>query len=437
MVVELVIDRIVAGGTGLGEVGGRKVFVPLAAPHEKLRVRVEVEKRDYLVARIQDVIEPSPDRIQPRCPWFGQCGGCQLQHLTYEAQLTAKREIVVDALRRIGGIEIDVASTVPASQPWHYRNRTRYTIGGGADPHIGFLRAGTHDLLDVSECLLHPTPFDRVRAATLAWLAAADSAASNEHKHSNTLHHLLVRDAGNGLLVIPVTRNRSLDPAMVQTLMDQPDVVGVVQNVNPDRSNRVVTDKFLSRAGHGNLTYSVAGCRLRVSAGAFFQVNLSQAETICRKVAERVAPTGTERVLDLFSGVGMIALNLAGSVREVIGIETFPPAVEDARFNARDNKLGNARFIVGDVARALTDVRKTDVVVLDPPRKGCSPATLKDITALTPRRIVYVSCNPATLARDLKQLVGSGYKLTSVDPIDMFPQTAHIETIATLERNDA
>jgi 23S rRNA (uracil1939-C5)-methyltransferase len=437
MVIELVIDRIVAGGTGLGEVEGRKVFVPLAAPHERLRVRVEVEKRDYLVARIQDVIEPSAYRIEPRCPWFGQCGGCQLQHLTYEAQLTAKQEIVVDALRRIGGIEIDVASTVPASQPWHYRNRTRYTIGGGASPHIGFLRAGTHDLLDVSECLLHPAAFDRVRTAMLACLATAGRTTSDKRTRSNTPHHLLVRDAGNGLLVIPVTRNQSMDPALVQALIDQPDVVGVTQNINPDPANRVVTDKFLSRAGRDSLTYPVAGCRLRVSAGAFFQVNLPQAETICRKVAERVAPTGTERVLDLFSGVGMIALSLAGSVREVIGVETFPPAVEDARFNARDNKLGNARFIVGDVARALTDVRKADVVVLDPPRKGCSPATLKGITALTPRRIVYVSCNPATLARDLKRLVGSGYRLTTVDPIDMFPQTAHIETIATLDRNDA
>jgi len=450
VVARLKIDRLVAGGTGLAQLHGMKVFVPFAAPGESVQARVVVRKRDYAVAELVEVLEPSPDRVAPPCPYFGACGGCQLQHLKYEAQLVAKKLIINDALQRIGRVFVPVRNIPPADPIFRYRNKTQYPVGRVRglpgpgqivdrkpeivdSPAVGFYRHETHDLIDIPSCLLHPEPFDRVRRVFLDALLATGEQPYDEETDKGNIRHLMMRTNGAEHLAVVMTRTESLAPEVVQALAGEPGVTGVVQNVNPDKTNRIVGERFLVHSGRDTLDIKVLDRTFRVSAGSFFQVNLTQAEEICRKMLKFLAPGGDEELLDLYSGVGMLSLVAARFVKTVTGIESDETAVADARLNAERNSEPNARFMAGDVDTLISQVTKADLVVLDPPRKGCSPATLKALTLLKPRRMVYVSCIPATLARDLNVLETLGYRATDIEPVDMFCQTSHVEVVCRLE----
>lgn len=431
--VELFVDRIVAGGSGLAELDGLKVFVPFAAPQERVRCRLTVRKKDYAVARIEEILEPSPVRVEPRCPFFGECGGCQLQHLSYEGQLVVKKLIVNDALQRLGRIFVPVGNISSPSAPWHYRNKTQYPVGYVRGLRIGFFRRESHDLLDIPACLLHPEEFDRLRETALEAMVAAGETAYDERNHKGNIRHFIFRTSGTETQVIVVTRTDSLKPLLIERLAGRPGVSNVVQSVNRGRTNRILGDKVLAHVGKPELVYRILDKRFRVSAQSFFQVNTSQAEELCRKVLRYVAPEGGETVLDLYSGVGMISLIVAGFVARVIGVELDEAAVEDARFNAELNACTNARFIAADAENALAGIDRADVVLLDPPRRGCAPEVLRRVAGHRPRRVIYVSCNPATLARDLRLFEELGYHTREVEPLDMFPQTFHVETVARLE----
>lgn len=430
--MELAVDRVVAGGAGLAEHGGRKVFVPLAAPWERVRARVVVSKRDYAVARIEQVLEPSPVRVEPRCPLYGHCGGCQLQHVSHEGQLVIKKLVINDALQRIGHVFTVVRNCAGSPTPWHYRNKTQYPLA--PDARVGFFRAGTHRVVDAPECLLHPTAFDDLRRTFVDSLGAGRESIYDERSHRGNIRHLVVRGNGAQLLALVVTRTGRLSTRLVDRLAAAPGAAGVVHSINPDRTNRILGRRFQVLAGQDHLVQAVLDKRLRVSAPSFFQVNTDQAETLCRKVLKQLAPDGSEHVLDLFSGVGMLSLAIAGFVGNVTGVELDPDAVGDARHNAAENNAPNCRFECGDVDRLIESVDRADAVIIDPPRKGCKPGTLHRIAALRPHRIVYVSCHPATLARDIAILSEQGYRLRDVEPVDMFPQTFHVETVAALER---
>ncbi|MBN2537467.1 23S rRNA (uracil(1939)-C(5))-methyltransferase RlmD [candidate division WOR-3 bacterium] len=433
MVVELAVDRVVAGGAGLAEHEGRKVFVPFAAPWERVRARLVSSKRDYAVARIEEVLEPSPVRVEPRCPLYGRCGGCQFQHISSEGQLVVKKLVLADALQRIGKVFTVVRNCAGSSEPWHYRNKTQYPLAEGPRPLVGFYRAGTHQVIDAPACLVHPPAFDRLRRDFVDALERSREPVYDERSHRGNVRHLIVRGTGRELLAIVVTRTGRLAPTLVESLAASPGVAGVVQNINPDRTNRILGPRFRVFAGRDYLEQRILGRRLRVSAPSFFQVNTAAAEALCRKVLKHLAPTGAEHVLDLFSGVGMLTLAVAGFVRRVTGIELDPDAVKDAQSNAAANDIPNCDFVCGDVDRAIEAVEHADAVVIDPPRKGCAPATLDRVAALRPKRIVYVSCHPATLARDLARLAGHGYRVRDVEPVDMFPQTFHVEAVASLD----
>ena len=435
MVVELLIDKLVQGGDGLATLDGMKVFVPFSAPQERVRARIVTRKRDYAVAEIEEVLEPSPLRIAAPCPYFGMCGGCQLQHINYQGQLVVKKLYVNEALQRIGQVFVPVRNVTTEAEPWHYRNKTQYPVGStGNGMAIGFFKRGTHDLLDVPACLLHPVEFDRLREAIRDILVAAGETGYNEAKHEGNVRHIVLRQGtrDGGLLAIVVTRTPEFDRRAADLIAEQPGLTGVVHSVVPARTNRIMGQQTTVLAGSGHLNQSVLGKTFQVSASSFFQVNIQQAEELIRKILKHVAPKGDELVLDLYSGVGMISLLLAPFVQRVIAIEADATAVEDAKANALAQCVRNVEFFCGDVAREIGRVASTDVVVLDPPRKGCPAETLRQIAALRPKRIVYVSCNPATLARDLATLEQSGYTTHEIEPVDMFPQTFHVEVIARL-----
>jgi 23S rRNA (uracil1939-C5)-methyltransferase len=435
MVVELLIDKLVQGGDGLATLDGMKVFVPFSAPQERVRARIVTQKRDYAVAEIEEVLEPSPLRIDAPCPYFGMCGGCQLQHINYQGQLVVKKLYVNEALQRIGQVFVPVRNVTTEAEPWHYRNKTQYPVGSADNGMaIGFFKRGTHDLLDVPACLLHPVEFDRLREAIRAILVAAGETGYNEAKHEGNVRHIVLRQGtrDGGLLAIVVTRTPEFDRRAAELIAEQPGLTGVVHSVVPARTNRIMGHQATVLAGSGHLNQSVLGKTFQVSAPSFFQVNIQQAEELCRKILKHIAPNGDELVVDLYSGVGMISLLVAPFVQQVTAIEADATAVEDAKANAQAQAVRNVEFVCGDVSREIGRVASTDVIILDPPRKGCPAETLRRIAALRPKRIVYVSCNPATLARDLATLEQSGYATHEIEPVDMFPQTFHVEVIARL-----
>ncbi len=435
--IELTVERLVAGGNGLARHDGLSVFVPFSAPDDRVIARLVVRKRDYAVAEIEQLLEPSRLRVIPPCPYYGRCGGCQLQHISYQGQLAVKRLMVEDALRRIGRIFVPVADITPADPALRYRNKTQYPVGHsnqkGDTPVVGFYRRESHDLLDVPECMLHPIRFDELRAVFTDAVTRAREKPYDERAGDGNIRHLVLRTNGAECLAVVATRTDGLDRRVIDALAGSDGVTGVVQNINPHTTNRILGDRFVTRSGSSALTMRTLEMDLGVAAGSFFQVNLSQAEVLCRKVLKFLEPTGDEELLDLYSGVGMIALAAARLVRSVIGVESDDNAVANARLNAERNGIRNARFVAGDVDRYVGQSARADLVVLDPPRKGCRPETLRLVAGLRPRRLVYVSCNPATLARDLALLVSLGYNTTAVEPVDMFPQTSHVEVVCRLD----
>lgn len=429
--VELFVSRLVPGGEGLTEAAGLKVFVPFAAPEERIKARIVIRKPDYAVAEIVEIVEPSPLRVEPRCPYYRRCGGCQLQHIAYPGQLVIKKLLLNDALQRIGKIFIPVANIAFKASEWHYRNKTQYPVARkGNGLKIGFYERRSHNLVNISACLLHPERFDQIRLQVLE--SFNKEKAYDKKRHQGNIRHFVLRQGKDEeILVILVTRTKEV-PAKWAAIANIPKVKSVVQNINPEKTNRVFGKETITLSGSGFVKKVLLGREFRVSPTSFFQVHIPQAEELCRKVVNAVAPTGTESLLDLYSGVGMLSLVLSGMVRKVTGVEVDPIAVADARFNAESQGVKNAVFLEGDASKLITELSGFDVVVLDPPRKGCDLETLSCIAAMKPRTVVYVSCNPATLARDLAILEEKGYFCERVEPVDMFPQTAHIEVVATL-----
>lgn len=431
--VELYVERLVTGGDGIASWNGLKVFVRYAAPKERVVVKILQKKKNYAVAVIDKIIEPSPLRIKPRCEFFGKCGGCSLQHINYTGQLVIKKLLVNDALQHIGKIYVPVSNIKTLGPEWYYRNKTQYPVGDSKPVKIGFYERGTHNLIDIPVCYLHTPVFNELRNQIVNILTSFTEIPYDESNHQGNLRHIVFRqNYDNRVLVIIVTRTRGLNPKLIEALASIPIIAGIVHNINPDKSNRILGDEMVLLSGQDFTIQKILHTSFRISAPSFFQVNQIQAEQLCRKVIELISPQGTETVLDLFCGVGMLSLVIAPTVKKVIGIEIEPAAIQDAQFNADANDIKNVEFINGDVDRLISRVEKADTVILDPPRKGCSPKTLKEILTLKPRLIIYVSCNTATLARDLAILEQAGYQCEWVEPLDMFPQTPHIETVVKL-----
>lgn len=428
----LTIRSLGAGGEGVGVYDDIVGFVPMALPGEQVRVRITTLKKSYFKAELLEVLKASPDRVEPVCPVFGRCGGCQLMHLSYGGQLREKTDQVINALRRIGGFsELNVNPCIGSPQPLHYRNKVQLPLLYDQQGVIlGLYARGSHDIVPIERCYIHCEQGEQVFAATKKIFEALPPPAKGN------VRHLLIRTAihEGAVLVVVITTGveRSWLDAFASQLRDRcPEVAGVVENINRRDDNVILGNKYHLISGSDTVEEKLCGLRFRLSPHAFFQVNTPQVENLYAKVMEMADLSGKEVVFDAYCGVGTMALMAAGSSARVVGIEWVPQAVEDARYNAELNGINNAEFHAGAAEKLLPQMGGMDLLLLNPPRKGCDEELLKAALKQKPKRVIYISCNPASLARDLAILAPS-YMIQEVQPFDMFPQTSHVETVVNL-----
>jgi len=442
--LELVVDDLAFGGEGVGRADGYVVFVRGGLPGDRLRVRVTEARGRFGRAVIDAVLSPSPDRVEAPCPYFGACGGCRLQHLAYPAQLAFKEKQVRDCLTRLGGLPpFELRPIVAAPAPYGYRNKMEFTIAGPG-PVIGLHQAERYDVvLDIERCLLQSDTMNALLDELRRQVRERALSVWEPQLERGLLRFVAVREGQRtGEAMVNVVASapdvETLVPVAEALRARVPATTSVVLNVNDKKASVAVGSEEHLLLGRDHITEKLGSVGFRVSAASFFQTNTAQAERLFAIVGEACELGGDDTVLDLYSGTGAISLLLAGRARHVYGIELAPAAVADAVRNAEANGIANCTFLTGEVRHVLPvlarDGVRPSVVVADPPRAGFHPKALSALAALAPARIVYVSCNPSTLARDVGDLVRQGYRLDWVQPVDMFPQTPHIEAVARLTR---
>lgn len=438
------IEDLNTDGDGVGRVQDLVVFVPGAVPGDEAVVEVTEVGRRHGRARLVELTLPSPDRVVPPCPVAGMCGGCQLQAMDYPAQLRWKQRRVREALRRIGGLaHVPVGPVLGMREPWRYRNKAQYPVANaGGRLVIGFFARGTHQIAAADDCLIQDPLNVEVANLARSVLERLGVPAYDESTGRGVIRHVVVRAsrAERTAMVVLVTNGPELPgrDAIVAGLTAHPRVVSVVQNVNARRTNVIFGDETRVLWGAAHLEDRIGHVSFLVSPRSFFQVNGAQVEVLYEQVEHAAELSGRERVLDAYCGVGTIALYMAARAAEVVGIESVPEAVTDARRNAAHNGIANAWFYAGLVEEVLPGLleegRSFDVAVVDPPRRGCEPAVLEALARAEVARIVYVSCHPESLARDLARLDALGYETDHVQPVDMFPMTTHVECVARVRR---
>ncbi|BAD74627.1 RNA methyltransferase [Geobacillus kaustophilus HTA426] len=430
-------------GLGVAKVDGFPLFVKHALPGERAKVKAIKVKKGYGYGRLVELYEPSPDRVEPPCPVYRQCGGCQLQHLSYEGQLKAKEKQVKEVLARIGKLDgVTVHPVIGMKNPWRYRNKAQVPVGEREGGLVaGFYKERSHEIIDMDACLIQQEKNDDVVQAVKRIVERYGIPSYDELAHRGVLRHIVARyGAATGeVMVVLVTRTNHLphEQEIVRSIVREiPDVKSIVQNVNPERTNVIFGAKTRVLWGSEFITDRIGGIQFAISARSFYQVNPEQTKVLYDKALEYAELTGRETVIDAYCGIGTISLFLARKAKHVYGVEIVPEAIEDAKRNAELNGIQNVTFEVGAaedvIPRWYEEGVRADCLVVDPPRKGCDAALLETIIAMKPPRVVYVSCNPATLARDLRILEDGGYETIEVQPVDMFPHTAHVECVAKI-----
>lgn len=464
---ELILDIEDLGteGEGIGKIQGYTLFVKDALVGEKVRVKIMKTKKSYAYAKLLEIIEPSEWRTEPACPVARQCGGCQLQHCTYEKQLEWKRKKINDCLKRIGGFEnIEAEPVIGMEEPYYYRNKAQFPVGYSKDGSIitGFYAGRTHNIIPFKHCLLQHPCNSRILGIITRFLDENNIPAYNEATHKGIVRHIITRTAqATGEVMVCLVINADKLPAtdkFVQILLEsditedkgtkegneKPFIKSICININKENTNVILGEKTEVIYGTPYITDYIGNIQYHISPVSFYQVNHSQTEKLYNKVMEFADLKGNEVVWDLYCGIGTISLFLAQKAAKVCGVEIVPQAVEDAKANALLNNLDNVEFFSG-AAEEVVPLQyeksngrlKADVVTLDPPRKGCDEKLLQTVADMQPARIVYVSCDPATLARDLKYLCGKGYMVEKVQPVDMFCQSYHVESVCLLHRKDS
>ncbi|HSB41832.1 MAG TPA: 23S rRNA (uracil(1939)-C(5))-methyltransferase RlmD [Methylomirabilota bacterium] len=446
-ILSLTIDDLAFGGEGVGRADGYVVFVPGGLPGDRLRVRL-VQVRSRFGRGVIDAVEqPSPHRVAAPCPYFGRCGGCRLQHLAYPAQLAFKAKQVVDALARLGGLTgVEIRPIIGAEETFGYRNKMEFTVArsAAAPLAVGLHETERYDsVLDIERCLLQSDRMNALLGEARAFFIERGLTVYEQDSGEGLLRFLMLREGKHtGELMTNVVTSApavsELAPLAQRLQARDTGTTSVVMNVNPKKASVAVGVEEHLLGGRDHIRERVAGLTFQVSANSFFQTNTRQAERLFELVVDSAELTGRETVYDLYSGTGAISLLLARRARWVYGIEVAQAAVDDAGVNAAANGITNCTFVCGEVRFVLPSLIAkgvtAEVVVADPPRAGFHPKALHALASLGARRIVYVSCNPTTLARDLGELVRGGYRLEWVQPVDMFPHTPHIEAVARLER---
>lgn len=443
-IVEVEVTGLGSTGEGVGKADGFTVFVHGALTGEKVKARLTFVKKSYAQGRLLQIISKSEFRQKPICEVFYKCGGCQLQHMTYEGQLLAKQQQVSDALGRIGHFkDVTVLPVLADADPMYYRNKMQCPIASQEGTKIGFYQTGTHEVVDLKKCYIQAEANNLIIEVVREWIRKYQVSIYNEHTGKGLLRHIIGRvssKTGEVMAGLVCTQkslpNKEELIAMLQ--MSIPKLTSVVQNINSRSTNVIMGEHTRVIWGKPTITDKIGDFSFEISANSFFQVNTRQANILYSKALEFAELTGKENVVDLYCGIGTISLFLAAKAKHVWGFEIASAAIENAKDNAMVNQIANVEFNCQDVAVGLEKINKKkrmDVIVLDPPRAGCDKALLEHIINAKPQRIVYVSCNPASLARDLRILVDSGsYELIKVQPVDMFAQTAHVEVVSQLIR---
>jgi 23S rRNA (uracil1939-C5)-methyltransferase len=439
--VEVECRSLGCAGEGVCSADGLTLFVPGALPGERLLAEVEEVRPRFAKASLLSVIRPSPHRITPPCPIFDRCGGCQIQHLDYSGQLEAKRQRVIDALNRIGGLrDVEVLPCRPAPTPFGYRNKIQMAIRKEHGvTQVGFYSRNSHELVAVEQCPIHCPPGEAVYRAIRPTLLKSSVEPYCEQTGEGVLRFLLVRSSLSTQETVVTLVTTGRDPKGVEKLgkelmRQHPGVRGVAESINRSRGNAILGNQFRTLVGEINLTETVCGKQFQLSPAAFFQVNPPQAEALYQRAIEWADLQKDQTLLDAYCGVGTLAIIAAGRVAKVIGVEVVESAIENAKENATLNGVTNALFFAGTTEKVVRQLPSFDSVLLNPPRKGCHPEVISALIERNPRRIVYLSCDPATLARDLAILSKSGYCVEAVEPFDMFPQTMHVESVARICR---
>lgn len=439
-IVELTIGGYGSEGEGVARLpDGRVCFVPGALLGETCAVRLLKVGRSAAWGRVDRVLSPSPARQTPDCPHFPRCGGCSLRHMSYGEELAFKRQKVQDALKRVGGVDTPVSVIYGAENTLRYRNKIQFPVG--ADGSIGFYRARSHQVVEVEDCLLQPEAAAPLRAVVKAWMERFRVSAYNEALHKGLIRHLFLRFSADKILFCLVVNGATL-PHWADLVSDLraacPSLAGVTVNYNREKTNVILGPETETLWGQPYLDDALRGLTFRLSVPSFYQVNRAQTEVLYGLVLDFAALTGTETALDLYCGVGTITLCLARQAGKVYGAEVIPAAIEDARANAARNGVENAEFFCGDAAdvaaRFAAEGIRPQVVCVDPPRKGLAESVVGSVAEMAPDRVVYVSCDPATLARDVKRFGERGYAPVRAVAVDLFPRTPHVESVVLLTK---
>ncbi len=442
-IYEATIRDYTSEGQGIAKIDGCAVFVPNGIYGEKCRIRIEKAQKTWAAGKIVEILEKSPHRISRDCPVAKLCGGCAFQHMDYQEECRLKAERVRSCLNRIGGENLQEIPILAAPTTESYRNKAQYPVSGkDGRAYAGFFKAGTHQVTENDRCAILPFEMDLVKNAVIDHMNACKVPPYDEEAHRGLVRHIYVRRGvvSGQVLVCLVINGRKIPQAhrLIAALRKIPGFTTLVLSVNTRRGNTILGDEFITLHGEGYIEDTLCGLRFKLSPRSFYQVNHHQAQRLYQAAIDQAGITKEDLVLDLYCGVGTISLCMAQAARRVIGVEVVPEAVQDARDNAQRNGIRNAEFFCGDAGQAAlaleTQGIRADVVVVDPPRKGLNSDTIEALHRMSPRRIVYVSCDPATLARDVALLKERGYALQNALAADLFPRCAHVESVATLVR---
>lgn len=444
-IITLEITALTNEGSGVGRFDGMAVFVPFSAVGDVIECRVVKVLKSYAYGKIERIITPSPDRVENTCSAFGKCGGCAFRHISYEAELAAKDGFVRDAFGRIGGFDPDKTEFIPicgSEVTDGYRNKLQMPLAKDESGIVsGFFSERSHRVIPVVECMLQPEIFSEIVAFVKEEAARLKISVYNEQAHEGVLRHVFLRKGhySGEICAVIVARRKTPEMAKLAAALSKrfPDIKGVVLNINPDKTNVILGEREILLCGRAEISDTMCGVSVELSPKSFYQVNTPAAENLYRQAAKFAQPEG-KVVLDLYCGAGTVGLSMADRAERIIGAEIVPEAVENARRNALNSGFANAEFICADAGEAARDLAEKgtspDVILLDPPRKGCDENTLSACVKMSPERIVMISCNAATAARDCKYLAEHGYAVKKVRAFDLFPRTKHTECIVLVER---
>ena len=442
-IYEATISDYTAEGQGVARVEGCVVFVPNAILGEKCQVRIETAKKTWAAGRIVEILEKSPHRVQRECPISASCGGCDFWHMDYEEETRLKADRVRQCLNRLGGENLEQIEILSAPTCYGYRNKAQYPVTmRKGQLYAGFYRAGTHQVVENSRCHILPEETDRVKNLVVEHANRNHITAYDETTGKGLLRHIYVRrGAVSGEILVCLVVNGDRYPRhqqLIESLKEIPGFAALVLSVNTKKGNTVLGDEYITLYGPGYIEDTMCGLTFRLSPRSFYQVNHHQAQRLYEAAISQAEITKDDLVLDLYCGVGTITLAMAKAAGKVMGVEVVEAAVEDARENAKRNGIENAEFFCGDAGKAALELEAKgiipDVVVVDPPRKGLNEDTIEALSKMSPRRIVYVSCDPATLGRDVALLKEKGYRVKNAMAADLFPRCAHVESIVCLSK---